>query len=725
MKKLLIFFIITTFLGAANAQDKEITLEKALSGFRPQYVTGITPMKNQNSYSVLENNCIVKYSYQTGLAEETIVNFSRNCNINYVVDYELSKDETKILFYTDYNPIYRNSFSAEYYIYDTITKNCSQLTDSEVELATINPDSKNVAFVYQNNIYLKDLETEKITAITTDGQINKIINGRPDWVYEEEFGFTKAFEFSPDGKKIAYIKFDESNVESFDIQYYSSLHPLKYNSYQAYPYIYTYKYPKAGQNNSIVSVNIYDIETKQTQTADIGTETDIYIPRICWTQDPEKLCIARMNRLQNKLELIEYNTKTKNSKVFYTQTEEKYIEDDIVKSLTFLPDGKTFIILSEQDGYRNIYLHSIDGKQINAVTSGSPEVIKINGYDSENKTVFFTGVGKNEWQTSIYKVELSEKKRTNLSTRQGTNEAEFGTNCKYFINFFSNATTPYIITVNRSTDGQGIRRLQSNFDLKEKTDEYGGAHKDFFTFPTSSGIKLNAWIIKPNNFDSTKKYPVLTVGYNGPNYNMVTDEWEFGWHQMLAQKGIIVACCDTRGTGRRGNNFRKGTYEQLGNLETQDLADFAKYLAQQNFIDGNRIGIWGWSYGGFMAANAMMRTPGIFKLGIAVAPVTNWLLYDNIYTERYMNLPQNNYLNYNYNSPLKYASNLEGKFLLITGSADDNVHPQNSLLLNEALVQADKDFDFMQYTNKNHGIYGGNTRLHLYKKMTEFILNNL
>lgn len=725
MKKIILSIVcaFTTFVAAA--QEQKMTLYEALYRFYPNYVYGITPMNNQLSYSVLENNCVVRYSYTTGLAENIIVNFKRNCNADDVNGYQLSQDETKILFYEDYNPIYRHSFSTFYSVYDTVTKTCEKLYDNPQELATFSPDAKSVAFVFDNNIYLKNLETKEIETITSDGIVNQIINGKPDWVYEEEFGFTKAFEFSPDGKKIAYIKFNESQVKEFNLQFYKNIDISEYKPEELYPTLETYKYPKAGEKNSVVSVHIYDIETKQTKTADIGSETDIYIPRICWTQDPQKLCIAKMNRRQNKLELIEYNTKTETSKVFFTQTDKNYIDEDVVKSLTFLPNGKSFIILSESDGYRNIYNYSIDGKLINAVTSGKPEVLEINGFDSETNTVFFTGVGNKEWQSAIYKVELSGKKRTMLSTRQGTNEAQFGKDCKYFINFFSNATTPYIITVNRSTDGQGIRRLQSNFDLKEKTDKYGGVRKEFFTFPTSSGITLNGWIIKPYDFDSTKKYPVLTVGYNGPNYNMVKDEWEFGWHQLLAQKGVLVACCDTRGTGRRGKNFRQCTYGQLGKLETEDLADFAKYLSKQEYVDSTRLGIWGWSYGGFMAANAMMRTPGTFKLGIAVAPVTSWLLYDNIYTERYMNLPQNNYRNYIENSPIYYAENLKGHFLLITGGADDNVHPQNSLLLNEALVQEYKDFEFMQYTNRNHGIYGGTTRLHLYRKMTNFILENL
>ena len=725
MKKIILSIVcaFTTFVAAA--QEQKMTLYEALYRFYPNYVYGITPMNNQLSYSVLENNCVVRYSYTTGLAENIIVNFKRNCNADDVNGYQLSQDETKILFYEDYNPIYRHSFSTFYSVYDTVTKTCEKLYDNPQELATFSPDAKSVAFVFDNNIYLKNLETKEIETITSDGIVNQIINGKPDWVYEEEFGFTKAFEFSPDGKKIAYIKFNESQVKEFNLQFYKNIDISEYKPEELYPTLETYKYPKAGEKNSVVSVHIYDIETKQTKTADIGSETDIYIPRICWTQDPQKLCIAKMNRRQNKLELIEYNTKTETSKVFFTQTDKNYIDEDVVKSLTFLPNGKSFIILSESDGYRNIYNYSIDGKLINAVTSGKPEVLEINGFDSETNTVFFTGVGNKEWQSAIYKVELSGKKRTMLSTRQGTNEAQFGKDCKYFINFFSNATTPYIITVNRSTDGQGIRRLQSNFDLKEKTDKYGGVRKEFFTFPTSSGITLNGWIIKPYDFDSTKKYPVLTVGYNGPNYNMVKDEWEFGWHQLLAQKGVLVACCDTRGTGRRGKNFRQCTYGQLGKLETEDLADFAKYLSKQEYVDSTRLGIWGWSYGGFMAANAMMRTPGTFKLGIAVAPVTSWLLYDNIYTERYMDLPQNNYRNYIENSPIYYAENLKGHFLLITGGADDNVHPQNSLLLNEALVQEYKDFEFMQYTNRNHGIYGGTTRLHLYRKMTNFILENL
>ena len=719
MKKILSVFLIAT-VCPIYAQVSELTVSDITErGYRFRSTTfdEITPMNDGETYTALKNYEIVKCSFATGETIEKILS-------GQYYGFEMSPTEDKLLYYSDYEPIHRNSFYTRYYIYDINTKLSTPLYEEAwQQQAMFSPDGKKVAFIVDNNILVRDLETNQVIHVTTDGELNSILNGIPDWVYEEEFSFNRAYEFSPDSKKIAYIKFDESAVRQYTLQYYRTM-SLEYDPETLYPFNYSYKYPKVGEKNSVVSVNVYDFDSAQTQTADLGKETDIYVPNIQWTNDPDILSIVRMNRKQNHLDLLAYNTDDKSTKVFFTMTEKYYIEEVVPQSIEFLSDNKSFLIQSEQSGYRHIYRYGMDGKLINAVTKGEKEVTEFLGVDEKNKKVYYIGVGNNSTQTALYCADLSGKKITRLSQNDGTNEAVFSSTFKYYVNTYSNATTPAIITVNTS-NGKVIKTIETNDDVKLESARFGGPRREIFFWKNRHGDELAGYIIKPKDFDSTKRYPVLVTGYNGPDYNYVNDEWEFGWHQVIAQKGYIVACTDTRGTGRKGTDFRKCTYGKLGALETEDLAEFADYLASKPFVDGSRLGIWGWSYGGFMAANAMTRTPGKYALGIAVAPVTNWEYYDNIYTERYMGLPTENHDGYVKNSPTYYAQNLKGKFLLIFGAADDNVHPQNSLVFAEALVQANKQFELMQYTNRDHSIYGGNTRLHLYTKMTDFILNNL
>ena len=707
-----------------TAQTKEITLLEYLYGYySARTVHGIVSMKDGESYTTLTGNRVIKYSYKTGEAIDTVVTFTTIDDPLMAEGYDMSDDGSKVLFYDNETSLYRHSFFADYRVYDIASHSTIPLPGSQQRMASISPDGKKAAYIVDNDIHVMDLGTRTETAVTTDGSTNHILNGVPDWVYEEEFGIDKCYEFSPDGKYLAYIKYDESNVKSYTLQYYADMQD-DYNPRANYPYNYEYKYPKVGEDNSKVSVHVYEFATGRTTTADLGAETDIYVPKIQWTKQDGVLAISRLNRLQNRLDLLAYDTKTGTTKTFFTMQEPQYIEDDVTKSVTYLKDGKSFLIQSEQDGYRNIYRYGMDGKLINAVTSGDKEVTEFHGCDPDEKKVYFSAVGDNSTQIAVYSVDINGKNRRKLSTQNGTNRPQFSKNYKYFLNFFSNAQTPRIVTVCDNT-GKVIRTVLDNNALAERLQQYGGVNKRFFEWRNPNGDRLNAYMVLPPDFDSTKKYPVLVVGYNGPNYNYVNDEFEFDWHNLLAQKGVIVASTDTRGTGRKGEQFRKCTYGQLGNLETQDLADFNKYLASQTYIDGSRIGIWGWSYGGFMTLSVLTRAPGLYKLGVAIAPVTDWEYYDNIYTERYMGLPQQNANGYKDNSPLKYAQYLEGKLLIAYGSADDNVHPQNSMVFIEALVQADKDFEMLQYTNKNHGIYGGNTTKHLYGKFINFILENL
>ena len=729
MKHIITFiFAVVLSIGTLTAQYKEITLDEYLYGYYfPRTVRGIVSMNDGESYTVLSSNKVIKYSYKTGEVLDTVVDFSHIDMPTMIEGYTMSDDGSKILFYSNESSLYRHSFFADYKVYDIASKRTIPLLAStQQRMATLSPDGSKVAYIVGNNIYVIDLNSNVNTPIqiTTNGAINRILNGVPDWVYEEEFGIDRAYEFSPDGKYLAYVKFDESEVRSYTLQYYDTDFSDRYNANDVYPYNYEYKYPKVGEANSTVSVHIYEFSTGKTTTADLGSETDIYVPKLQWTTQDGVLAISRLNRLQNRLDLLAYDVKTGTTKTFFTMQEPQYIEEDVVKSVHYMKDGKSFLIQSEQDGYRNIYRYGMDGKLINAVTSGDKEVIELFGCDPDEKKVYFSAVGDNTTQVAVYSVDINGKNRRKLSTQNGTNSPQFSKSFKYYLNFFSNSQTPRTVTVCDNT-GKTIRTVLDNNSLAERLKSYGGINKRFFEWRNKKGDRLNAYMIVPPDFDSTKKYPVLVVGYNGPNSNEVNDEFEFDWHNLLAQKGVIVACTDTRGTGRKGESFRKCTYGELGNLETQDLADFNKYLASQNYIDGSRIGIWGWSYGGFMTLSLLTRAPGLYKLGVAIAPVTNWEYYDNIYTERYMGLPQQNNKGYKDNAPLKYAENLQGKLFMAFGSTDDNVHPQNSMIFAEALVQANKDFEMMQFTNKNHGIYGGNTTRYLYGKFIRFILENL
>ncbi len=704
----------------AMGQTNEITLNDWLSGqFYQRSVYGIRSMNDGESYTTMSRGMITKSSYSTGENLGVVTYLPAATD-----DYTFSADEKKIIYHINEQPIYRRSFYADYYIMDIATRHTDTLCATGLQrMATLSPDGNMVAYIMQNNILLKNLTTGNIDSVTTDGEINKIINGVPDWVYEEEFEFNKAYEFSPDGRYIAYIKFNEENVKSYTLQFFSNM-TSKYNPEANYPVNYVYKYPKAGEANSIVSVHIYDIQTGQTRQADLGADTDIYIPRIQWINGGD-LCICRMNRLQNHLELLRFSTADNSTSKFYEQKDPKYIEEAVMQHIHFIEGGKQFIIMSEGSGSRQLYLYDTYGKIQRPITSDPKrEVIEPIGYSPAEKRVYYKGVGENSTQEAIYSIGINGKKLQKLSQMDGTNDAEFSSSYKYFINFYSNAETPRYISVHNNK-GQELRVLQDNALLKQTIKQYGMAKKEFFQFQNSHHDTLNAFIMKPQNFDPKKKYPVLVVGYNGPNHCEVNDQFVFNWHQILVQKGYIIACVDTRGTGRKGSQFRKCTYGQLGKLETEDLADFAKWLRKNSFVAPDRLGIWGWSYGGFMVSNLMTRAAGSYNLGIAIAPVENWEYYDNIYTERYMGLPQQNHKGYTDNSPLKYADKLEGKFLLIYGSADDNVHPQNAMVFAEALVQANKDFDMAVYTNKNHSIYGGNTTRHLYSKIIKYIEDNL
>ncbi len=718
-----VFFIVAP--SFAQGTFKKITLEDLWKKrtFMAASVDGLVSMNDGENYTVLDENKIVKYSYKTGEKVETLLS-GAEIGVAAFYEYEFSADESKVLLTAEMNFIYRHSFTANYQVYDFKTKTVTPVAkDKKQQLATFSPDGLKVAFVSENNLFIKDLTSGEEIQITKDGKYNEVINGAPDWVYEEEFSFSKAFEWSPNGENLSFIRFDESKVRMFNMTMFGGMSP-KMESNVLYPENKTFKYPKAGEDNSVVTVMNYNLKSKTTVKYDIGVETDIYIPRIRWTGDANKLCIVRLNRLQNKLELLFANPADGSTKVVFTEENKYFISEDTYENLSFLEGNQYFLLMSEKDGFSHLYLYDLNGKLVRQITKGNFDVSSFLGFDAKNKLFYYISGEESPIRRDVYCIDIEGKKKVKLSTMTGTNNAEFSKGFKYFINSFNSATTPPYITLN-DAKGKQIRVLEDNKALKELVASYGGVRKEFFKFKTSENVELNASIIKPNDFDANKKYPVLITQYSGPNSQEVKDRWSFDWDDMLAQQGIIVVSVDPRGTGARGEEFRKLTYLNLGKYETMDLIETAKYLGTQPYIDAARIGVWGWSYGGYMACSCLTKGADNFKLGVAVAPVTNWRYYDNIYTERYMRTPKENGSGYDENSPINHVKKFKGKLLIIHGSADDNVHAQNTMEFTEAMIQANKQFDMMIYNNRNHGIYGGNTRLHLYNKMTDYILKNL
>ena len=716
LSSLAIFFLAQCVF----AQEKMIQLEDiwASRTFSPEWVWGINSMNDGVHYSSLnygENNVyITQYSYETGDSISTIVDSKDLDGISFS-DYSFSEDEKKVLLPTETESIYRYSTRSNYYVYDRETKIAEELSEGKQRLAQFSPDASKVAFVKENNIFIKDIINNTELQVTFDGEINKIINGATDWVYEEEFAFDNGMQWNASGNKIAYYRFDEEKVPEFSMDLFTDLYPSQSQ----------FKYPKAGETNSTIELFIYDLDSNKTTKANINTEEEFYIPRIKWTLDENVLSVQRMNRHQNQLDFILVDAKDGSSQTIFTENDAAYI--DVTDNLTFLNDGKYFIWTSEKSGYNHIYLYNLKGKQVRQITKGNYDVTDFYGIDESNNTVYFASSERSPMHRDVYAIQLNGKNKKTLTNKIGTNSATFSTNYKYFINQYSNANTPYYFSL-YDAKGNEVRILKDNSNLNNSLAEYALSQKEFFNFKTTEGIDLNGWMMKPHNFDETKQYPVFMYLYGGPGSQQVTDSWggsNFLWYQMLTQQGYIVACVDNRGTGARGSEFKKCTYQQLGKLETEDQIEANRYLANLPYVDGSRIGIFGWSYGGYMSSLCLLKGADEFKMAIAVAPVTNWRYYDSIYTERYMRTPQENASGYDDNSPINHVEKLKGKYLLVHGSADDNVHYQNTMEMTNALVNANKQFDLFIYPNKNHGIYGGYTRLHLFTKMTNFIKENL
>jgi len=725
---ILIFLVIFSSLATIAQEKNDITIEDLWRNYKffPASVRGLSSMNDGEHYTTLENRnqLLVRYSYNTGEPVDTLVNVADLTDVPYIGGYEFSSDEKKLLIYNNAKSIYRHSFTANYYVVDLSSMTMVALPGAEKnQLGTFSPSADKVAYVREGNLYYYDLTDKVEVSITDDGEFNSIINGAPDWVYEEEFGFSKAFTWSVDGSYLAWMRFDESNVKQFGMSMFMGQKPtLDENA--VYPSEYKYKYPKAGEDNSLVTVHVYNLENKDIVNVDLGPETDQYIPRIKWTKDASLLAVYRVNRLQNKWEILFADANTGATEVIYTEENKYYIEESNYDNVFFLEDGKRMALTSEMDGWMHIYLFNYKKNILQQVTKGEWDVTDFLGLDEKGKTFYYMSAENSPLRRDLYSVRIDGKKRKRITNTEGTNRASFSTGYKYFINYFSNATTPTTVTLH-NRKGTLIRVLEDNAEYKDMLSSYDYTTKEFFSFTTSEGVELNGWMLMPVDFDADKQYPCLMTQYSGPGSQEVLDNWSFDWNNYLAQNGYIVACVDGRGTGARGEAFKKSTYLQLGKYESDDQIEAAKWLAQQPNVDADNIGIWGWSFGGFMVALCMEKGEGIFDAGIAVAPVTNWRYYDNIYTERFMRTPQENPEGYDENSPLYHAEDMQGDLLICHGSADDNVHVQNTMEFIERLVQADKQFDMMIYTNRNHGIYGGNTRYHLYTKFTNFLENHL
>ena len=712
-------YLVLIFPIVLMAQKKEVTLENIWKtyDFYPKSVSGFNSMQDGNYYSKLDkkgdNSQINKYSFRTGQKIRTLVN-SKNIEID-INNYTFSKDEKKVLFANETEKIYRYSSKSIYHIYNLKTKKLEKLSDDKVMYADFSPSGDKLAYVNSNNLFVKDLSNGKTIKITTDGELNQIINGATDWVYEEEFGLTQAFFWSPDGKKIAFYKFDEREVKEFSMDMFNT---------ELYPSQYQFKYPKAGEDNSKLSIHIYNFDDREITMISLNKSYE-YIPRMNWTKSNDLLYVLAMNRHQNELDFILYNTTNSSSEILFSEKDKYYIE--VHDNTTFTDDGQNLIWTSEKSGFNHIYLVNLENGQSQQVTTGNWEVTKYHGMNQDDNKVFYTSNEEGAINKSLYCINLDGSDKTKMSEDLGTHSSKFSNGMKYYSNTYSTADTPPYISLHNDT-GKEIRVLEDNADLSTKMEEFDLTKKEFFSFTTSEDVNLNGWMIKPSDFDPNKRYPVFMFLYGGPGSQQVVNSWgwfNYFWYQHLAQKGYIVACVDNRGTGGRGAEFKKMTYLQLGKYETIDQIEANRYLAKLPYVDKNRIGIQGWSYGGYMSSLAITKGADVFKTAIAVAPVTNWRYYDNIYTERYMRTPQENASGYDDNSPINHVDSLKGNYLIIHGTADDNVHVQNTYEMVSALVKANKQFDLFVYPDKNHGIYGGNTRLHLYKLMTEYILENL
>ena len=714
--------ILSGTITIAQDQNQNFVLSDIFKTqkFKTDNIGSIQFMNDGEQYAAITHDSLNIYSLKSGKFKRHILTLNNlvtkdKSQALRVSNYSFGPNEKKLLLETESEKIYRRSSRANYYIYSIQSEKFEAISNKgKQRLATFSPHGKNVAYLIKNDLYIKELLSGKEIRITTDGKANAIINGATDWVYEEEFGFTKAFFWSVNGRQLAYYKFNEKQVKEFSITRWGNLYPEEYR----------YKYPKAGERNSQISIWVYDLDSGETKRMDTGEETDIYLPRVQWTKGLNQLSVQWMNRHQNELKILLFNTLTGKSETIYHETNPYYIQ--ITDNLYFLEDNLHFIFTNEKDGFRHIYRYDMKGNMENKITSGNWDIENISSIDEKKHTIYYIGI-KSPLNRELYSVNFDGSNNRALSLKEGFNQVRFSKDNNFYINTWSSANEPPITTL-QNTKGKTIRLISDNSELANTISAYQFSPKTFFSFTNSEKIELNGWMIKPPDFDSTEKYPVLMYVYGGPGSQTVLNKWDrrLPWFQYLARQGIIIVSVDNRGTGGRGEAFKKSTYMQLGKYETQDQIEAARYIGNLGYVDKSRIGIWGWSYGGFMATSCLEFGADVYTMAIAVAPVTNWRYYDNIYTERYMRKPIENPEGYDNNSPLKHADKIKGYFLLIHGTGDDNVHLQNSIDLIAALNEANVQYQMQLYPNSNHGIYtGANTQYHLYNRMTDFIISTL
>ena len=707
----------------ATSKKDSFSLAQIWDGsFKTQDLTALHSMKNGKQYSVLNfdrstgSTSIDLYDYATFSKIKSIASSNTMEAVNYFTSYSFSSDEHKLILETNTESIFRRSVLGNYYVYDIELEQLSLISDNKIQEPTFSPDGTKVAFALNNNLFIKDLISGETNQITFDGEKNRVINGITDWVYEEEFAFVKAFEWNINSDRIAFIRFDESDVPEFSMDVYGK------DLYQTQN---VFKYPKAGEKNANVSLHFYDVKSDETSVVSLPKSyNDFYIPRIKWTNDADLLSVQYLNRHQNQLDLWLINPLKSQANLVLSETDKAYV--DVTDNLTFLKDN-SFLWTSEKDGYNHLYHYSKKGKLKTQITKGDWEVTAYYGYNELDNVIYYQSVENGSINRDVYSVKLNGKRKKRLTTQEGTNDASFSADFTYFIKTFSNANTPTKYTLNDSKTGRLVRNIVDNSTVLNSLKKYKYSNKEFSTINVN-GNELNMWMLKPADFDATKTYPLLMFQYSGPGSQEVANKWNNSrdyWHQFLAQQGYIVACVDGRGTGFKGADFKKVTYLNLVKYETEDQIQAAKEIGSLPYIDNSRIGIWGWSFGGHMSTNCLLKGNKVFKMAIAVAPVTSWRFYDTIYTERFMRTPQENPGGYDDNSPFNYPELLKGDYLLVHGSGDDNVHVQHTMRMVEALIQANRQFDWSIYPDKNHGIYGGNTTMHLYTKMTNFLHEKL
>lgn len=708
MRKLFLTLISFAVAASAMAQVSYMQMvEERSQNARYIQPATLTPVANSHQYMELDGKQVVLYDYNRPSDGEVVFKAK-----GVIMSYDKSPDGTMAIYelWEDGSPrreIYRHSFTSDYYI---ACPDGSTIKIDDVRDISFSPDSKFLAMGYNNDIFVYNLLTNEIYNITDDGEWNHIINGTTDWVYEEEYGFTKAYAFSPDGREIAYLKFDESRVKEFEMMRFDG---------NLYNEAYKFKYPKAGEENSVVTLHIYNLYTKETRQVDTGKESDQYIPRIGYTPAGE-LFFYRVNRLQNHFEVVLVDSKG-NQRVIYDEQDNRYVERPSVATITFIDDERFIVREETTTGWFHLYLHSTKEGRLNAITSGEWEVTELIGLSANNKTVYYMSTEQSPEERHLYSIELNGEKKECLLSKPGYWRVYPSADMKYFAAEHS-ATNCYPTAAVYNAKGKEVRSLM----LDKPTAGEPKYQRNYYSFVTERGDELRYFLIYPEKFNADKEYPVLITQYSGPGSQQIENRYTTDWEETMARNGYIVACCDARGTGYRGEAFKKVTYGNLGYNEVEDQISFARHLAKQQFVDCSRIGIYGWSYGGFMALGCALKGDGLFKMAIAVAPVTSWRYYDSIYTEIYNGLPQDNPAGYDNNSPINFADRLSNntRLLIIHGTADDNVHFQNTIEMCRALNRAGKQYDMMVYPDQNHSMRP-NDMINIRQKMVDYCLENL